>query len=75
MATIKWHRSEEGCVHSHCQRFEIWPRRAGKTRTQYYDVFDNQENCVFDWFRTQAQCKVAAQAQLESHPFNLAAEF
>ncbi len=62
-------------MHSHCDRFEIWPRRAGKKRTQYYDVYDNQEACVFDWFRTQARCKAAAQAQLDKHPLRFNAEF
>ena len=75
MRPIKWRRSSGGCVHSHCGRFEIWPRFCQTKRPKFYDIYDNQEGCVFEWRRTQALCKAAAQTQLRKHPLRINSEF
>lgn len=73
--TVKWHRSDEGYVTSHCSRFEIWPRFCGTTRPQFYDGYDNQEKCVFGSGDTQSQVKDEVDDWLEKHPLRINAEF
>ncbi len=36
---IKWQRSDEGYVDSHCGRFDIVPLYCGTTRPQYYACY------------------------------------
>jgi hypothetical protein len=63
---VKWSRSDEGYVDSHCGRFDIVPLPMGTTRAQAYDLyytdpFDLSRKRVTSCADTQSECKAEAE--------------
>ena len=57
---IKWHRSIEGFVSSHCGNFQIEPRYWGSCSPQGYDLIQHGINKIVVSLNTQKECKERA---------------
>jgi len=61
--TIKWKRSHEGFVDSHCGRWRISPLYCGCVNPQFYELRDNGKK-VGSWYNTQADAKQKAHEKM-----------
>lgn len=56
MTNLKWRRSEEGYVESHCKRFSISPIYMGQTTPQGYYLYVDKKRLPH-WWNTQKEAK------------------
>ena len=54
---VKWHRSDDGFVESHCGRFSIQPLYWGCVNPQEYKITSHLEVVTRSTFRTQQLAK------------------
>ena len=71
MNAIKWHRSEDEHVDSHCGHFSISPEYYGTTRAQSYKVRYNFEpGKLANTTVIASGCDTQAAAKLEAADYN-----
>ena len=57
---IKWHRSVDGYVRSHCGRWKINPLYCGCINPQWFELYMDGAKVGGSWFETQRAAKEEA---------------